>query len=172
MRGASLVGSNYLLTNYDRSLALTSELGVAADVPAGRITFGPRVSVRTSTIGFSRTAESGGPMALAYNLRDYSSLEGRAGLRLGGGDRIKPYLSTYYVHDFLDRPRAFVANFTGGFGPGAVFALNRQDHDWDEISGGLTVRTRGVDLSVAADTTVERNGVSNQSYRGAVTFHF
>ena len=99
-------------------------------------------------------------------------MEGRAGLRLGGGDKVKPYLSAYYVHDFVNRPGAFIANFAGGFGPGAVFALNTQDHDWGEISGGLTVHSRGVDLSVAADTTVERKDVSNQSYRGTVTFHF
>ena len=111
-------------------------------------------------------------MALVYSQRDYDSVEGRAGVRLGGGDRVKPYLSAYYVHDFLDRPGAFLANFTGGPGTGALFALNAQDHDWGEVSGGLTVRARAVELSVSADTTVERKDVSNQGYRAAVKFHF
>lgn len=172
VRGASLVGTDYTLTARDRALALTGELGVAADLSHSSITFGPRVAVRASRIGFTRTAETGGPMALAYNLRDYDSVEGRAGVQLGGGDRIKPYLSAYYVHDFLDRPGAFLANFTGGLGAGALFALNAQDHDWGEVSGGLTVRTNNVELSVAADTTVARKDVSNQSYRAAVKFHF
>ena len=171
-RNASLVGTDYLLTARDRALALTGEVGVAADLSRGAISFGPRVAVRASRIGFTRTVEAGGPMALAYNLRDYDSVEGRAGLRLGGGDRIKPYLSADYVHDFVNRPGAFFANFAGGLGTGALFALNTQDHDWGEVSGGLTVRGDKVDLSIAADTTVARQDVSNQSYRAAVKVRF
>ncbi|WP_254606411.1 autotransporter domain-containing protein [Sphingomonas bacterium] len=170
-RAASLVGTNYTLTANRRALALTGELGVAKDVPAGQITIGPRVAIRGATILLPRLLETGGPMALFDDPRHVSSVEGRAGLRLASGGTIKPYLSAYYVHAFNDRPGAFTTNFSGGAGTSTLFSLGTRDHDWGEVSGGLTVRTRTFDLTAGADTTFLRKDVSNQSYRGTVTFH-
>jgi len=76
------------------------------------------------------------------------------------------------VHDFEDGPASFDANFVGGVGPGAVFALTGGDSDWGEIGAGLTIATSAVDLSISVDGTVGRDDVSSQSIRGAATFRF
>jgi hypothetical protein len=96
----------------------------------------------------------------------------RAGLVLGGGTTIKPFLSAYYVHEFLNTPGAFGANFVGGVGPNALFALAGRDKDWGEVSGGLSVDTGQVTLSASAETTIGRDDVTYQSYRGSIKFHF
>ena len=85
---------------------------------------------------------------------------------------LKPYASATFVHDFADRPAVFEANFTGGVNAPAAFALAGSDHDWAEVSGGLSYRTGNVDLSIAAQTTIGRSDVSMQSYRGSITVHF
>ncbi len=36
----------------------------------------------------------------------------------------------------------------------------------------MTITTGNIDLSIGADTTIGRKDVSNQSYRGSVTFRF
>ncbi|MFX8347225.1 autotransporter domain-containing protein, partial [Acinetobacter baumannii] len=78
------------------------------------------------------------------------------GVNLSGGKILKPYLSAYYVHAFRDQPSAFGANFVGGVGPNASFALAAQDKDWGEIGGGLSYATKDVTLSIGADTTAGR----------------
>ena len=60
----------------------------------------------------------------------------------------------------------------GGPGPNAIFGLAGTDKDWFEVGGGVTFTTGNIDLSIGADTTIGRKDVSNQSYRGSVTFHF
>jgi hypothetical protein len=52
------------------------------------------------------------------------------------------------------------------------FGTNGQDNDWAEASAGLTFEAVGVDFSVSADTTLFRSDVSNQTYRGSMTFRF
>jgi uncharacterized protein YhjY with autotransporter beta-barrel domain len=85
---------------------------------------------------------------------------------------LRPYATATYVHDFEDRPAVFEANFTGGVNAPAAFALAGSDHDWAEVSAGLSYKTGNIDLGLAAQTTLERSDVSMQSYRGSVTIHF
>jgi uncharacterized protein YhjY with autotransporter beta-barrel domain len=101
------------------------------------------------------------------------STQGRLGLTLGGGkSKVRPYLTGYYVHDFDNQPASFGANFVGGVGPAAQFALTGRDKNWWEASGGLAVDMKNVTLSVGVDTTIDRSDVKNQSYRGSITFRF
>jgi len=88
------------------------------------------------------------------------------------GSSFQPHLSADYVHEFKDAPASFGATFVGGPGPNAIFGLAGTDKDWFEVGGGITLTTGNVDLSIGADTTIGRKDVSNQSYRGSVTFHF
>ena len=76
------------------------------------------------------------------------------------------------MHDFADRPAFFAANFVGGVGPNAGFALPSDDHDWAEVSGGLGYQAGNIGFSVAAETTIWRDDVSYQSYYGSLTFRF
>ena len=172
-RIASLVGTNYTLRSDDQSLALSGELGMGKTWDVGGLKVGPRAALRYSQLGFSTTVESGGPMALKIERKTYDSLQGRVGLTLGGSKgQVRPYLTGYYVHDFNDTPASFGANFVGGSGPSAVFALGGTDKDWWEVSGGLALDLKNVELTVGADTTIGRDDVRNQSYRAGIKFRF
>lgn len=173
-RVADVVGTPNTLTASDTALTFTGEVSLGKDFDLGAVEFGPRIAARASHIGFSTTNEQGGGPALKLERTSFNSLQGRAGVALSGkrGSRFQPYLSADYVHEFEDRPAAFGATFVGGPGPSAIFGLAGTDKDWAEISGGITVSTGNVDLSIGADTTIGRKDVSNQSYRGSVTFRF
>lgn len=171
-RMATMGGSPYTLTSSDNALAVSSEVGVSGQYGKA-VKIGPRVAFRASNVGFSKTLESGGPMALALARQAQGSAQGLAGLTIGGGTaRVRPYASAYYVHEFLDKPLSTGANFVGGIGPNALFALNGRDKDWAEAAVGITIEGERVSLSLGADTTIWREDVSNQAYRGSISFRF
>jgi uncharacterized protein YhjY with autotransporter beta-barrel domain len=173
-RIADLVGTPFTLTGDDTSLIVTGEVGLAKNFDLGSVEFGPRVAARASHIGFSDIKENGGGPALRLDRSSFNSVQARAGLALSGkrGSSFQPHLSADYVHEFKDAPASFGATFVGGPGPNAIFGLAGTDKDWFEVGGGITFKTGNVDLSIGADTTIGRKDVSNQSYRGSVTFHF
>ncbi len=171
-RTVALGTNSYRLRSSDRALTLVGEIGVGKMFDLGTLKVGPRISGRAARIAFSPTAETGGGPQLVFARDNYDSLQGRAGLALSGGMRFRPYLSAYYVHDFNDQPGVVSANFAGGIGPNALFALAGQDQNWGEVGGGLAFGSDKVELSVGADTTVERSDVRNQSYRGTIKVRF
>ncbi|WP_440977878.1 autotransporter domain-containing protein [Sphingomonas pseudosanguinis] len=171
-RNVSLAGVAYNLRSRDNALALSSEVGLAKTYGFGGLKIGPRIAARVSHLGFTPTAETGGGPALRYDRQDYNSVQGRAGLMLSSDGPFRPYASAYYVHDFQDRPGVFGANFAGGIGPSALFALPGHDKDWGEASLGVSYTSGRVQLSLGADTTFERKDVENQSYRGTIKIAF
>ncbi|VVS97538.1 conserved exported hypothetical protein [Sphingomonas sp. EC-HK361] len=172
-RGAQLVTNSYTLRSRDNALAVSSEVGLAKAFDLGGFKIGPRIAARASHLGFTPTAETGGAPALRYDRGSYDSLQGRAGLQLSGGMGFKPYASAYYVHDFQDKPGYYGANFAGGFpGNSALFALPGQDKNWGELSAGVSFGGEKVSVSVGADTTVGRESLENQSYRGSISVRF
>ncbi|OYY89628.1 MAG: hypothetical protein B7Y45_11400 [Sphingomonas sp. 28-66-16] len=172
-RNVSIVGTPYQLRAGDNALVINGEVGAQKSFAFGTFKVDPRISVRTNYLGFSDTAETGGGPALLLGRRDYTSVQGRAGLIATTTGKIKPYVTAYYVHDFDNRkPSAIYANFVGGIGPRQAFALFSDDKNWGEVSGGLAYDTGKIELSVAADTTFGRSDVSNQSYRGSVKIRF
>jgi hypothetical protein len=171
-RPGSLPGQAITLRSDDSALALSSEVGFGA-MFGETIRFGPRVSARASWIDFSRIVESGGPTALNIDHGDYHSLQGRAGFVLGGVGRIRPNASVAYVHDFIDRQTNFGVNFVGSTnGANVLFDVAGRDSDWFEVSGGLTIDAGRFELSVSADSTIERDDVRNQSYRATARIRF
>jgi hypothetical protein len=173
-RTVGFVGTTYTLESDDNAVVLNGEVGLSKTFDGGsgvRVT--PRAALRANSIAFGTQAEHGGPMALTSQIGTYRNLQARGGVtvELAKGT-IRPYASATVVHDFADHPAVFEANFTGGVNAPAAFALAGTDHDWAEVSGGLTYRTGNVDLGIAAQTTVLRSDVSMQSYRGSVTVHF
>ncbi|MCW3847304.1 autotransporter domain-containing protein [Sphingomonas sp. LB-2] len=173
-RTVTFVGTPYTLRSNSGSLVVVSEVGLGGDFDLGSIRVTPRVAGRATHIGFSKTNETGGPMALAVDRRPINSLQGRAGLSFTGtGPKVRPFLSGTYVHEFNDRPNVIGANLAGGgIGGNVLFDLNSQDTDYFEVGGGLSVTAGSVDLSVSAETTVARDDVSGQAYRGSISFRF
>jgi subtilase-type serine protease len=171
-RNIGFVGTSYRLRGTDNALTVVSEVGLGKAFDLSMLKVGPRVSMRASHIGFGKSIENGGGPALFVDRNSFDSLQGRAGLTLSGGASIRPYAAANYVHDFQSTPGVFGANFVGGIGPNALFALAGQDKNWGEISAGLTLVGDSVDISVGADTTVERKDVSNQAYKGSITIRF
>lgn len=171
-RAVNFLGTAYTLRAVDHALLVSSELTVGQDFGGDSIEATPRIGVRSTHIGFGSAQESGGPMALDLRRQSFDSVQGRAGLTLGGKGSFRPFVTGTYVHEFNDQPGFVRANLVGGAGDGVLFALNGQDRDWAEVSGGITFRTGSVDLSIAADTTLFRKDLSAQTYRGSVTFRF
>jgi len=171
-RNVGFVGTNYRLRGTDNALTVVSEVGLGKAFDLSMLKVGPRVSMRASHIGFGKSIENGGGPALFVDRDSFDSLQGRAGLVLSGSGSFRPYAAANYVHDFQSTPGVFGANFVGGIGPNALFALAGQDKNWGEISAGLTLVGDSVDISVGADTTVERKDVSNQSYKGSIKIRF
>jgi uncharacterized protein YhjY with autotransporter beta-barrel domain len=172
VRVVNVLGTSYTLTGENTVPAISGEIGLGKNFDAGKITVTPRIAARGSHIDLSSFSETGGGPALRYARTSLDSFQGRAGLTLSGGTSIRPQLSAYWVHEFTRQAVSIGANFVGGNGPNALFALGGRDRDFAEVSGGLTVTTGKVDLSVSADTTISRDDVSNQSYRGTIAFHF
>lgn len=157
----------------DRAFAFQSEAGIGFDAGGGAFSLTPRVSARVSRIEFTDTVERGGGPALQYELGTFDSFQGRAGAtaKVTTG-AFRPYVTANYVHEFEDRPAFFGANFRGGVGPQALIALPGTDRDWAEVSGGVAFGTDRLSFAVEAETTIERKDVSNQAYKGTVTFRF
>jgi subtilase-type serine protease len=170
-RVAVLGPTVYNLQSKDDTLALSAE-GLGKAFNAGAFQIGPRIAMRASRIEFTPTVETGGPPALAFDRGRFDSLQGVAGLTLSGGMKFRPYASAYYVHEFEDKPAAFGANFVNGVGLPAAFALAGTDKNWFEASAGIAFGSDTFEVALGADTTIGRSDVSNQSYRGTVTFRF
>jgi hypothetical protein len=173
-RSVGFLGTVYDLASDDNAVVFNGEFGLSKALGgASKVRITPRAALRVNSIAFGTQVESGGPMALASQIGTYRNVQARGGLtaELAGG-AVRPYATATYVHDFVDHPAVFEANLVGGVNAPAAFALAGTDHDWGEISGGLTFRTGNVDLGIAAQTTIERSDISMQSYRGSVTVHF
>ncbi|KAK0353967.1 hypothetical protein LTR94_014565 [Friedmanniomyces endolithicus] len=163
----------YTLRGSDQQLALSGEIGIGAPLGGDAFTITPRASLRGAYISGGNLAEYGGDTALVIHRHAIQSAQGRLGatakIDVGG---FKPYLTANYVHEFRDQPAYFLANFVGGTGSLAPFALGGSDKNWGEVGGGLTLSTGNVDISLSADTTAWRGNLSYQSYRAALKFRF
>jgi len=176
-RTVAIGPNNFNLALEDDALTFSAEAMLGKDVGSGNLSLVPNVALRYGMIDFDRANETGGAIALQFQRPPSSldSFQGRAGFDLGfGSASVRPRFNATYVHDFSDNPAIFQANFVGGPATGrAPFALGvGQDRDWVEVSAGIQITTGSVDLDIAADTTVWRNDVRNQSYRATATFRF
>ena len=171
-RVVNFLGTTYTLRASDNALVLSTELGIGKDFGGDAFEVTPRIAGRATHIGFGSAVETGGPVALDLQRQAFTSYQGRAGITLGAkSSAVRPFVTGTYVHEFSDHPATVSANLVGAPG-GFAFALNGQDKDWGEISGGLTLKAGSVDLSISADTTIARSDLSAQTYRGSVTFRF
>lgn len=172
-RMGDFLGTAYDLRARDNALALSTEIGATYNAGSEALRFGPRVSVRANRIDFTQTPERGTGPALVYGRDEFLSVQGRAGLQLGGQSQgFRPFASAYYVHDFHDQPNSAFVGFANGTPLRVPFAVATQDRDWGELSAGLSYRRDKVTVSIAADTTVARSDVRNQAYRAGLKIAF
>ena len=169
-RNGGLPGQPITLRGAASSFTAAGEVGVGA-MFGDAIRVGPRAALRGSFFNFGRFRETGGATALEIDRTEYESLQARAGVMVDGRGRIRPNVSAAYVHEFLERSSVFGASFVGGSG-NVLFDLASQDKDWIEVTGGLSIDAGNAEISVAADTTIGRDDVSNQSYRASVKIRF
>ena len=175
VRNVNLAGTSFRLVGQDKSMLISGEIGAGGSVPVGTsIALDPRVSIRGTRVMFDTINETGGGPALVYKPGSFDSVQTRAGFNAHGtSTTVKPFVSAYWVHDFGRQPGFIGANFVGGVGPNALFAVASSDRDWAEVSAGLSFSaSEKVSLSVGANTTVGRKDVTNQSYQGTITFAF
>ncbi len=163
----------YTLRGSDQELALSGEMGLSKAIGTDAFSIVPRASLRGAYISSGNMAEYGGDAALVIQRKAIRSAQSRVGATVKadtGG--FKPYVTANYVHEFNDQPAFLLANFVGGTGGLAPFALGGTDKNWGEVGGGLTIATGVADLSLSADTTVWREDVQYQSYRASVKIRF
>lgn len=172
-REATIGAANFTLRGEERAFTFNTEGGVGIVAGSESFAFKPRASLRYSLIDFSNVAETGDGPALRYNLGRFESVQGRAGATVTAqAGTIRPYVSANYVHEFLDAPGAFAANFVNGIGAPAIFALPGTDRDWGEVSGGVTIGGERISLTVAGDTTIWRDDLRNWTARGTLAVRF
>jgi len=165
---------SYDLRQHDQSLAASAEVDLGKDFgKEGGLVLTPKIGLRYNHLGFSKAAEHGGDAALAVDRTSYDSLQGRAGIDLGGSAGvIKPRLHAAFVHDFNDQPDFFYAGFVGGGNVVAPFALASSDRNWGEVGGAVRYDADNVSFDLGVDSTIGRGDLDYRSIRGGVTFRF
>ena len=171
-RDVTVSGNSYSLVAESDPTVLGAELGFAHGLFARDFVMLPRISLRGAHIVFGPTAETGGLPALRYDRYVADSLTSRAGVTFSGTSAVRPWFSGAYVHEFIDRPDGFGANFAVASGPGGQFLLGTQDRDWGELSGGVIFGSDAVALSLGADTIVSRSDVNGATYHGSLAVRF
>ncbi len=172
-RPGNLPGASFTLRSIDDALTLASELKLGLNMGTASFDIVPNAAVRGSWIDFGRSLETGGPTAMVFDRPDFRSIQGRLGLDLAGKGKIRPFLSGSFVHDFRTNPYLYNGTFAGALpGPMVTYNLAGQDRNWAEVSGGLSIDTGRIGLSLSADTTIGRDDVKNQAYRAAISLRF
>ena len=169
------IAQNFALATSDNSIALGAEIGVAKEFKRGQIIFAPGIGARFNNINFGSVAETGGGPALNISREDYTSLQARAGFDVRGDNSslLQAHFSAYAIHEFEDQPANFGANFVGGAGGLAPFALSSDDRDWFEVGGGLRFAIDdGVTIDLSLDSTIARSDVQSQTYQAGITVKF
>lgn len=165
--------SVFTLHTKDEANAFAGEVGVGYTAVGDSVTVTPAGSFRVSRIDYGPTTETGGGPALQFQRDAANSIEGRLGVSVtANAAKFRPYFDAAYVHAFRDQATTFGANLVGGVGPNAIFALGGDDHDWAELGFGVSGTGENYRFTVAAETTVGRSDVENQTYRASVGFRF
>jgi len=165
--------SVFTLKTSDGARAMAGEVGLGFRAANDQIAFTPGVSLRASKISYGPTTETGGGPALQYQRDGSTAVEGRLGLTVSGlSPTFRPYASAAMVHAYSDPTSTFGANFVGGVGPDAIFALGSDDRNWAEVAVGLEAVRDTWRVTVAAETTLGRDDVETRSYRAAVSVRF
>ena len=163
----------FTLKTSDGARAMAGEVGLGFRAANDQIAFTPGVSLRASKISYGPTTETGGGPALQYQRDGSTAVEGRLGLTVSGlSPTFRPYASAAMVHAYSDPTSTFGANFVGGVGPDAIFALGSDDRNWAEVAVGLEAVRDTWRVTVAAETTLGRDDVETRSYRAAVSVRF
>tara|TARA_R110000850_G_scaffold55459_4_gene131198 strand:+ start:2434 stop:6048 length:3615 start_codon:yes stop_codon:yes gene_type:complete len=174
LRTVGVGAQTFNLRTDDDSLVYATEVGLSKELDLLGAVVAPGIRGRAAKINFSDVNETGGGPALTIVRPEYNSVQGLAGVefRSKPGKALQLHASMNYVHEFVDNPNRFGANFVGGAGALAPFALVDQDRNWGEVGVGLRYNTGNMSFDLSADSTVGRSDVQSQVYSGSVTFRF
>lgn len=175
LRNVAVGAQTFALTTDDDSLIYASEIGLSKELDLLNIIIAPGIGARSAHINFDTISEAGGGPALTIVRPDYNSIQGLAGVefRSKPGKKLQARIAMNYVHEFLnDNPSTFGANFVGGTGALAGFALAPVDRNWGELGAGLRYNAGSTSFDLMVDTSVGRSDVQSQVYSAAVTFRF
>ena len=175
LRNVAVGAQTFALTTDDDSLIYASEIGLSKELDILDTIIAPGIGARSAHINFDTISEAGGGPALTIVRPDYNSIQGLAGVEFKSkpGKKLQARVSMNYVHEFLnDNPSTFGANFVGGTGALAGFALAPVDRNWGELGVGLRYNAGSASFDLMVDTSVGRSDVESQVYSAAVTFHF
>ncbi|WOE75181.1 autotransporter domain-containing protein [Alterisphingorhabdus coralli] len=173
-RNVAIGANSFDLRSDDDSFAYTAEIGVSKDFEAKTLVFRPRAALNFQSVSFTDLQETGGAPALNIDRDAFETLQGRIGVTATTkpGNSFRPWIRADYVHDFLDRDATFGANFVGGVGGLAPFAIASDDSNWVEAGVGINYDTGNVTIGVSAETTIGRSDFQNQAYSGSVRIRF
>ena len=173
-RTVAFVGTPQTLISNDDSTGISAGVGVSYDMDFDGTTISPGVEARYSRVSFGQVSETGGVTALAMDRERFQSFQGRAGIDFQSAtiDGIQVTGNADYVHEFDDGPQLFQANFVGGTGPTAGFALDGTDQNWFELGMGVSVEQGPIKFGVAASTTIGRDDASARTYSANATLRF
>lgn len=175
LRNVAVGPQTFALTTDDDSLIYASEIGLSKELDILDTIIAPGIGARSAHINFDTISEAGGGPALTIVRPDYNSIQGLAGVEFKSkpGKKLQARVSMNYVHEFLnDNPSTFGANFVGGTGALAGFALAPVDRNWGELGVGLRYNAGSTSFDLMVDTSVGRSDVESQVYSAAVTFRF
>ncbi|WP_339688404.1 autotransporter domain-containing protein [uncultured Parasphingorhabdus sp.] len=175
LRNVAVGAQTFALTTDDDSLIYASKIGLSKELDILDTIIAPGIGARSAHINFDTISEAGGGPALTIVRPDYNSIQGLAGVEFKSkpGKKLQARVSMNFVHEFLnDNPSTFGANFVGGTGALAGFALAPVDRNWGELGVGLRYNAGSTSFDLMVDTSVGRSDVESQVYSAAVTFRF
>ncbi|MEM1132278.1 MAG: autotransporter domain-containing protein [Pseudomonadota bacterium] len=174
LRTVTIGTNSFNLRSDDDSFAYTAEIGVSKDFTTKTILLRPRAALNFQSVSFTDLQETGGAPALDIDRDAFETLQGRIGVTATAkpGSSFRPWIRADYVHDFLDRDATFGANFVGGAGGLAPFAIASDDSNWVEGGIGLNYVTDYITIGLSAETTIGRSDFQNQAYSGTIRIRF
>ena len=172
-RTVSFLNAPQTLESKTDDLLVSGALKVAYDLETSAGTISPGIEGRYASIAFTRTQETGGTLALSFDRETYKSTQLRGGFDWQKrGKSVTLNANAQVVRELEQGSRVLGANFVGGTGPDAAFALGTADRTWGEVGVSATFGTGPVQISAAFDSTIDRSDANAQVVRGTATFRF
>lgn len=172
-RQVQFLGSAQRLTSSSDDLLVSGAVGLSYDLDTGIGTISPGVEARYASVDLGVVRERGGVSALAIERETFKSTQARFGLDYAKQAKMVAInANAQLVWEFEDGPQLLGANFVGGTGPNAGFALDTADHTWVELGLSANVGDGPFRMGFGFDTTIGRDNADARVFRASATYRF